>query len=459
MTNATIPLILIILAALSFNLTRQRSITLVGGNRALLHSLPRHYGYVSAMWVLIPGLATFSLWLLLGERVIDGLIVQGLRSDIGASADENIRLLLNRVHLVFEYGPNQEIDPNIITAAERYENLYDRGLWTALLLSALTSVTGFFYTWQKTKPSYRARSVFENAILTLLVVSSIIAIATTLGIILSLFFESLLFFQQVPLDEFLFGTKWSPQTALRVDQIGSSGAFGALPLFAGTFLITILSMLVAGPIGLFSAIYMTQYAGKKTRAVIKPALEILAGIPTVVYGFFAAVTISPAFKTLGDFTGIEVASESALAAGIVMGIMIIPLVSSLSDDALNAVPQELKEASLALGATPSETILKVLIPAAFPGIIAAFLLAASRAIGETMIVVMAAGIQSNITANPFEAVTTVTVQIVSLLTGDQEFDSTKTLSAFALGLVLFIITMLLNVVAIRVVRRYRRIYE
>ncbi len=261
------------------------------------------------------------------------------------------------------------------------------------------------------------------------------------------------------LRDFLFGMQWSPQTAIRADQIGQSGAFGAVPLFYGTMMITIIAMLVAGPIGLFSAIYLSEYASPRARAVIKPALEILAGIPTVVYGFFALLTVAPAIRAAATALGLDAPSQSALAAGVVMGIMIIPFVSSLSDDVINAVPQSLRDGSLAMGATTSETITKVVMPAALPGVMGALLLAISRAVGETMIVVMAAGQAARITANPLESVTTITVQIVSLLTGDTEFDSAKTLSAFALGLVLFLLTLLMNVVALQIVRKYRERYE
>jgi phosphate transport system permease protein len=277
--------------------------------------------------------------------------------------------------------------------------------------------------------------------------------------VLSLIFEALRFFQLVPLTDFLFGLRWSPQTAIRADQVGSSGAFGAIPVFVGTLLITGIAMVVAVPIGLLAAIYLSDYAGSRTRSVVKPLLEILAGIPTVVYGFFAALTVGPWVRVVAERLGLDVASESALAAGVVMGLMIIPFVSSLSDDVIRAVPQSLREGSLGLGATPSETIRRVVLPAALPGIVGAVLLAVSRAIGETMIVVMAAGLAANLTANPFEAVTTVTVQIVTLLVGDQEFDSAKTLAAFALGLVLFVATLGLNVIALAVVRRYREQYE
>jgi phosphate transport system permease protein len=276
---------------------------------------------------------------------------------------------------------------------------------------------------------------------------------------MSVLFESLQFFSSVPPSEFLFGTQWSPQIAMRTDQVASSGAFGAIPLFVGTLLITVIAMFIAAPVGLMTAIYLSQYASPGLRTIVKPMLEILAGIPTVVYGFFAALTVAPFIRDLGESIGLSVASESALAAGIVMGVMIIPFVSSLSDDAINAVPTALKEGSLAMGATKSETILKVLLPAALPGIVGAMLLAVSRAIGETMIVVMAAGMAANLTINPLDSVTTVTVQIVTLLTGDQEFDSPKTLAAFALGMMLFITTLALNIIALKVVRKYREQYD
>ena len=276
---------------------------------------------------------------------------------------------------------------------------------------------------------------------------------------MSVLFESIRFFQQVNFFEFITGSKWSPQTAIRADQVGSSGSFGAIPLFTGTLLISAIALTVAVPLGLMSAIYLSEYASNRVRSTVKPLLEILAGIPTVVYGFFAALTVAPAIRTFGENIGLSVSSESALAAGTVMGIMIIPFVSSLSDDVITAVPQSMRDASFGLGATQSETIRKVVIPAALPGIVGSVLLAASRAIGETMIVVMAAGLAAKLTANPLDAVTTVTVQIVTLLTGDQEFDSAKTLAAFALGLMLFVTTLLLNVIALYTVRRYREQYE
>ena len=308
-------------------------------------------------------------------------------------------------------------------------------------------------------PSFPARAFVETTLRVLLLLSSTLAIATTLAIVASLLFETLRFFEDVPIADFLFGLHWSPQTALFADDIGASGAFGALPVVLGTLLITAIALLVAVPVGLFSAIYLVEFASSRTRAFVKPTLEVLSGIPTVVYGFFAALVLAPAVRDLGESLGLSVASESALAAGVVIGVMLIPFVSSLSDDALAAVPQDLRHASLALGATLSETVAKAVLPAALPGVAAGVLLAFSRAVGETMIVVMAAGLAAKLTINPLDAPTTITVQIVTLLTGDQEFDSSKTLSAFALGMLLFCLTLVINAAALLATRRYGARYE
>jgi phosphate transport system permease protein len=299
----------------------------------------------------------------------------------------------------------------------------------------------------------------RGGVYALLWAASAFSILVTLAIVFSVLFEALRFFAAVPLADFLFGLQWSPQLALRADQAGSSGAFGAVPLFAGTLLVTLVAMAVALPVGLFSAIYMAEYASRRLRSRLKPALELLAGIPTVVYGYFAILFVAPALVSLGEATGLSVASESALAAGLVMGVMIIPFISSLSDDIITAIPRSLRDGSYALGATQSETIRRVVLPAALPGIMGAVLLAVSRAVGETMIVVMAAGMAANLTFNPLETVTTVTVQIVKLLVGDQEFDSPKTLAAFALGLTLLCVTLLLNILALHIVKKYREQYD
>jgi len=344
-------------------------------------------------------------------------------------------------------------------AALTLQTLNQQATWLRTALVLIIAVVSIIVLVRKFSLTYKARQKSETIIRALLVASSAIAILTTLGIVVSVLFESINFFKSVSPVEFMFGTQWSPQTAMRVDQVGGSGAFGAIPLFAGTMLITFIAMILAVPVGLMIAIYLSQYASPRLRSIAKPMLEVLAGIPTVVYGFFAALTVAPVIRNVGESFGLSVASESALAAGLVMGTMIIPFVSSLSEDAISAVPKSLKEASLGMGATHSETVVNVLLPAALPGIVGAILLAVSRAIGETMIVVMAAGMAANLTANPLDSVTTVTVQIVTLLTGDQEFDSPKTLAAFALGLMLFITTLGLNILALKVVRKYREQYD
>ena len=299
----------------------------------------------------------------------------------------------------------------------------------------------------------------ERLVMALLMAAAAIAVVITAAIVFSVLKEALRFFDAVPVTDFLFGLNWSPQTALRADQAGATGAFGAVPLFAGTFMIMLIAIVVAAPVGLFSAIFLAEYAPRRLRQYVKPMLELLAGIPTVVYGYFAIIALAPLMRDLGAALGLDVAFESALTAGIVMGIMIIPFISSLADDMITAVPRGLRDAAYGLGATPSEVIRSVVLPAALPGIVGAMLLAISRAVGETMIVVMAAGLSANLTANPLESVTTVTVQMVSLLTGDQEFNSPKTLAAFALGLALFLFTLLLNLCALMLVRRYKEQYE
>ncbi len=319
------------------------------------------------------------------------------------------------------------------------------------LAAAAGAMIGAAALYPRISATFRARNVFERFVLAVLIACSAVAILTTIGIVFSVLFETIIFFRSVSPFEFLFGLQWSPTS--------SPASFGILPLLAGTLLITLIAMLVAGPLGLLSAIFMAEYASQRLRGILKPLLEILAGVPTVVLGFFAALTVAPLIRSTGEALGLSVASESALAAGLVMGMMIIPLISSLSDDIINAVPQSLRDGSYAMGATKSETIKRVVIPAALPGIVSAFMLAISRAVGETMIVVMAAGLAANLTANPLSAVTTITVQIATLLVGDQEFDSPKTLSAFALGFVLFFFTLVLNYVALRIVQKYREQYD
>jgi len=454
-------LALIGFAAVGYTMGRARAVMTAGGMPKDLHSLPSYYGVYTAMWIGLPALIVLAIWLILQPQIVDGLVMGGLPAGMtdGLSASE-YGLLLNDIRNVATGNISSRAgDPAIIEAAERLSSLRQTGFILMVLAAFGVGAGGLAIARNRINPGLRARNGVEKVVSVILIISSTIAILTTVGIVLSLLFESFIFFTKVPFYEFLFGLNWSPQTALRADQVGSSGAFGAIPLFVGTLLITFIAMLVAAPIGLMSAIYMAEYADPRFRAFAKPMLEVLAGIPTVVYGFFAALTVAPFFRGMGDSIGLDVSSESALAAGVVMGIMIIPFVSSLSDDVINAVPQSLRDGSYGLGATKSETIRSVVVPAALPGIVGALLLAISRAIGETMIVVMAAGLAANLTVNPLEAVTTVTVQIVTLLVGDQEFDSAKTLSAFALGLVLFFITLALNVIALSVVRKYREKYD
>lgn len=351
------------------------------------------------------------------------------------------------------------VDTAVIQAADYYAGLINTSNNGRTVLVLMASIAGLAYGTRFLEVRFRARHKVETAAKWVMILASAIAVLTTIGIILSLVFDSLRFFEKVPVTEFLFGLQWSPQIAIREDQAGGSGSFGAIPLFAGTLIITLVAMLVAVPVGLMSAIYLSEYATPRLRNIAKPTIEVLAGIPTVVYGFFAALVLAPLLRQGGSDIGLTVSSELALAAGLVMGIMIIPFISSLSDDVINAVPQNLRDGAAGLGATQSETIRQVVLPAALPGIVSAILLAVSRAIGETMIVVMAAGVAANLTANPFESVTTVTVQIVMLLVGDQEFDSAKTLAAFALGLVLFFITLGLNILALYVVNKYREQYD
>ena len=458
MTVAAILVLLAALCAASFALGRRRAVR-ARSEAGALHSLPGYYGWYAALWCGLPGLAVVAVWLVVSSWSLDHLTLAGVPELEAGGAGAETTLFLNDVKNLARGGIASSDDPRVIAAAERYRRLRGEALAAAALLVLALSAAGAVVALRRVRPELAARAKVERVTRVALLVSSTLAVLVTIGIVLSLIFETLRFFRVVPIGDFVLGLHWSPQLALRADQVGSSGSFGAVPVFAGTLLITAIAMAVAVPIGLASAIYMTFYADSRVRAVAKPMLEILAGVPTVVYGFFAALVVAPLIRGWGESLGLEVSSESALAAGIVMGVMIIPFISSLSDDAITAVPQSLRDGSFGLGATRSETIRFVIVPAALPGIVGAFLLAVSRAVGETMIVVMAAGLTANLTPNPLAAVTTVTVQIVTLLTGDQEFDSAKTLSAFALGLALFVITLALNLVALRLVKRYRELYD
>ena len=458
-------LLLVVIAGLmviGYFFGRRRSLAALRGRGSgvSLHSLPAYYGFYAALWAGLPALLLLAAWVFFLDSIITRLVIAGLPPELQNLPADQLNLAINDIRNQATGNiVSGEMSPAAQAGAMHYTNLVrtaNTAIWVLIIGVSAASIA---LSRLRIAPEFRARNSVERTVLLVMIAFSTIAILTTLGVLLSVLYESLLFFRKVPVTEFLFGTEWSPQIALRADQVGGSGSFGSIPLFAGTLLVSAIAMTVAVPIGLMSAIYLSEYAGKRFRAFAKPLLEILAGIPTVVYGFFAALTMAPFIRNLGEQMGLDVASESALAAGLVMGIMIIPFVSSLSDDVINAVPQSLREGSYALGATRSETIKKVVFRAALPGIVGGVLLAISRAIGETMIVVMAAGLSANLTANPLESVTTVTVQIVTLLTGDQEFDSAKTLAAFALGLVLFVVTLVLNIIALHTVRKYREQYD
>jgi len=462
MQTSTIVIAILVLGSLAYRLGRRRSLVLAGGPRGIrnLHSLPAYYGLLTAIWCALPALGVLVAWHLADQRVIADVVLSHMPGAAAGLASDQKGLLLNDINNVVQGNvAARDASPVVRAAAQEWQRLAALSRIAGALLALCVGMIGGTLIWRRISPELRARNRVEWIVEFNLLLCSMIAILTTIGIVLSVLYEAVQFFRMVPVTEFLFGTKWSPQMAIRADQVGSSGAFGAVPLFTGTLLISLIAMAISVPVGLFSAIYLAEYADRHVRALAKPLIEVLAGVPTVVYGFFAALTIGPLLRGLGQSLGLTVASESALAAGLVMGIMIIPFVSSLADDMITAVPQALRDGAYALGATRSETIRQVVLPAALPGIAGGVLLAVSRAIGETMIVVMAAGLSANLTANPLQAVTTVTVQIVTLLVGDQEFNSPKTLAAFALGLVLFVATLFLNIVALQIVRRYREQYE
>jgi phosphate transport system permease protein len=453
-------LVLLLLSFAGFQLGRTTAVSSAGGRLSRLHSVPSYYGLYVAMWVGLPALILFALWTGLEGIVVNNMVRASLPASITSLSAQEINLIMVDIHnLAYGNITSRVPEPALTDAAAYYNHLRGIGNGALAVVMLALACAGLFFAKGRIHPKLRARNQVEQVVNVILILCSLVAILTTVGIVLSLLFEAIRFFTKVPPAEFLLGLHWSPQTAIRADQVASDGAFGAVPLFTGTLLIAAIAMAVAVPLGLMSAIYMSEYAPPRVRGTVKPILEILAGIPTVVYGFFAALTMAPFVRDVGQSLGFGVSSESALAAGVVMGIMIIPFVSSLSDDIINAVPQSLRDGSYGLGATKSETIRNVVLPAALPGIVGAVLLAVSRAIGETMIVVMAAGLAANLTGNPLDAVSTVTVQIATLLVGDQEFDSAKTLSAFGLGLVLFTVTLTLNIIALRVVRKYREKYD
>jgi phosphate transport system permease protein len=448
------------LSVISYLLARRRALASVEGRQTELHSRPTYHGAFVAAWVGIPAFLLVLLWIALQGPVIDQLLLASLPVGTTDGMDAGqIGLLLSEIKSVAAGHIFGEPSLAVQEAAQRYQGWQTIARYAMIAAAFSVALLGLVVTSSRISPAFRARHATERVVTWLMIACSLIAILTTLGIVFSLLIEALRFFDRVSPLEFFFGLNWEPQIPIREGQVTAGGAFGAIPVFTGTLLISAIAMLVAIPIGLYAAIYLTEYAHPKFRAMVKPLLELLAGIPTVVYGFFAVLTVAPAMRNFGEMIGVPIAPNSALAAGAVMGVMIIPFVSSLSDDAIAAVPRSMRDGSYAMGATKGETITKVLLPAALPGIMGGVLLAVSRAIGETMIVVMAAGIIATLTANPFEPVTTVTVQIVTLLIGDQEFDNPKTLAAFALGLVLFVVTLALNVLALHIVRKYRERYE
>ncbi len=486
MTTQVIFLILLLAGVAVFFYGRLRARTMTVSSTEKFHSRPGHHGVHLVIWTVLPAFFLIVLWLVVSPLVVRWAVTNSLPEAATASGD-SVSLVMTTVEQISR-GVTQldeedfkqinsgamtvqdamrskgvlvgsDAEPYMLQAAILDERLGANSHLFLTLFAGLTMAGGFWYGRRSIAPRARARNAVERVMTLGLIAASTVAILTTAGIVLSVLFESIAFFRMVPPADFFFGTVWDPRFSAPGRVGGDAGQFGILPLLWGTAYISLVALLVAVPIGIMSAIYMSEYAGNHVRSIAKPLLEILAGIPTIVYGFFALVTFGPFLRDAGGLVGFDIQASSVLTAGFVMGIMIIPFVSSLSDDIISAVPQSLREGSYGLGATQSETIKQVIMPAALPGVVGAVLLAASRAIGETMIVVLAAGIAANITLNPGESVTTVTVKIVSQLTGDLEFNSPQTLVAFALGLTLFVVTLGLNVFALYIVRKYREQYE
>ena len=428
------------------------------GRAGTLHSLPDYYGYFAALCAVLPPLIVLLLWAAFEERVVLALLATGLPDSLQARSPGQLERFLDAArHAAADLAV--PADPVLAAASEDYLHLGRSSRWLLSGLVLLLGVTGIAAAWRIIQPAFQARHRVETAIRGLLLAASGIAVLTTVGIVAALLLEALPFFREVPVRALLFDTVWSPPSVIRDEQPGSVGRFGMLPLFGGTLLIAVIAMAVAIPIGILSALYTAGYAAARARALTRPILDVLAGIPTVVYGFFALLVLAPWLRRVGESLGLNVAAESALAAGLVMAFMIVPLVSSLSDEAIRAVPARIREGAQALGATRSEIALGIVLPAAWPGIVGGILLAVSRAVGETVIVLMVLGLAASPSGNPFASVTSVTVQITTLLVGGQAVDSPRTLAAFALGLALFMVTLLLNVVGLGYVRRHRERYE
>lgn len=475
-------LILFALTVAGYVVGQSRAVASAGGDIRKLHSLPSFYGRITAIWVIVPAMILMSTWLLVEgslvqqnimaqiapEDVVEGTTAELMVADVARLADglatleaqgldisalvqdpAALKIALNDAGIAMGKDPNAAM----IRAAEVVERTQLNSRLGLTIAAIVVAVLGFGFALSRIKPEYRARNATERFAMVLLIVASLIAVLTTVGIVVSLLSETIHFFRIYPASQFFLSTTWSPK-------FGGGSDLGIWPLIWGTLYVSFIALVVAVPIGLMSAIYLAEYASKTVRAFAKPLIEILAGIPTIVYGLFALITVGPLLRDyIAMPMGLGNSSSSVMTAGLVMGIMVIPFVSSLSDDIINAVPQSLRDGSLALGATPAETVRQVVIPAALPGIVGAVLLAASRAIGETMIVVLGAGAAAKLSMNPFEAMTTVTVKIVSQLTGDTEFASPETLVAFALGLTLFTLTLILNIIALVIVRKYREQYE
>lgn len=453
-------LAIVVFALIAFYVGRTAGARFVAGSGAMVHSLPGYHGAFVAIWVGIPALLLVLIWLAAQGSVIDGLLLSSLPASMTEGLSQaQTNLLISGIKNTAAGIIFGTPAPEVVEAANHLRDWQQIAGWLMVVVALSVMLICLFIAQRKLAPRFRARTAVERFLSGFMIACAVAAILTTIGIVVSLVYESYEFFNIIPIQEFLFGLRWEPQMAIRADQVAGNGAFGAVPVFVGTILIASIAMIVATPIGIFTAIYLTEYASDTVRGIVKPILEILAGVPTVVYGFFAVLTVAPAIRQAGGLMGIAVSPNSALAAGGVMGIMILPFISSLADDAIRAVPRSMRDGSLAMGATRAETMTKVLLPAALPGIMGGILLALSRAIGETMIVVMAAGLIASLTINPIDSVTTVTVQIVTLLIGDTSFDSPKTLAAFALGLVLFLVTLGLNVVALTIVRKYREQYD
>ncbi|WP_130802928.1 phosphate ABC transporter permease subunit PstC [Acinetobacter ihumii] len=451
-------LLALIAIAYQIGLSKSRSLAGKGNNTAVLHSRPGYYGALVALWCGIPAFLILIVWNLVEPNILKHVVLDQVPAATLASMDQaSIEVLMNRVKAIASgFGVTDQPAVYELAAAQQLAKIQTIGSYAKFAVVLCAAIVGLIWAKKHVAGQYRARNKVERVINIALALCSGVAILTTLGIVMSMFSEALRFFSFVSPLDFFFGTEWNPGFSTS----GSAeGSYGLLPLLWGTLMVSAIALLVAVPIGLMIAIYLAEYASSTLRSWAKPAIEILAGIPTIVYGVFALMVIGPFFKMLGEMVGININATSALTAGFVMGIMIIPFVSSLSDDIITQVPRALRDGSLGLGATKSETILQVVIPAALPGIIGAFLLAASRAIGETMIVVLAAGNSPLLHANPLEAVSTVTITIVNQLTGDTDFASPQALVAFALGLTLFVITLGLNIVALYIVRKYREQYE